>query len=458
VVSSALTVVVGAGISGLTCAYALKKAGHNVVALEATSRPGGMIESIAEDGYVFETGPQSFSSTPALDRLAGELGLRSQLLEAPRASPRFVLVDRELVAVPVSPAGFLASRLLGWKTKSALVSEVLRSTRPPDSDESIAAFTRRKFSDELLDRLVGPFVAGIYAGDPEQISLRAAFPKIYEAEKAAGSVVRGMFRSAKPSKTAPSANRRRPALISLRQGNQALTSALAAKLGAGLRYNVAVRSLAQAGHGFTIRAQSGGGLEELRCDRVVLASPADVAASLLAEAAPEAAGSLLGIAYAPLAVVSLAYRREQIRRSLDGFGFLIPRSAGIRTLGTVWNSSQFPDRSPSEHVLLTSFVGGATDAAAVELSDQELSAIVHRDLSAILGVSGQPVRDRVTVYQRAIPQYNLGHTRRIEALGESLKRLPGLWLAGNYLEGPAVGSCIECALSVAEQVRISYNS
>ncbi|HKF24687.1 MAG TPA: protoporphyrinogen oxidase [Candidatus Acidoferrum sp.] len=454
-VSSALTVVVGAGISGLTCAYALQKAGHSVLTLEATSRPGGMIQSIAEDGYVFETGPQSFSSTPALDQLTGELGLMSQLLEGPRAAPRFVLVDRELVAVPMSPPGFLASRLFGWKTKSAILTEVLRSTRAPDPDESIAAFTRRKFTAELLDRLVGPFVSGIYAGDPEQISLRAAFPRIYEAEQSAGSVVRGMFRAAKSSKAAAN---RRPALVSLRPGNAALTSALAAKLGTGLRYDVAVRSIAKTARGFTIRAQSGRGLEELPCERVVLASPAHVAASLLAETAPEAANSLLGIAYAPVAVVSLAYRREHVRHTLNGFGFLVPRSAAIRTLGTVWNSSQFGGRAPSEHVLLTSFVGGTTDREAVNLSDNELSAIVHRELTAILGISGQPVKERVSAYPRAIPQYNLGHIERLQVLRGALLRLPGLWLAGNYLQGPAVGACIGEALSVAEQVRISYNS
>jgi len=458
VVSSALTVVVGAGISGLTCAYTLERAGHNILVLETTSRPGGMIHSIAEDGYLFETGPQSFSSTQALDQLTTDLGLMSQRLEAPRASPRFVLLDRELVAVPMSPPGFLTSRLLGWKTKAAILAEVLRTTRAPDSDESIAAFTRRKFSAELLDRLIGPFVSGIYAGDPERLSLRAAFPAIYRAEQKAGSVVRGMFREAKASKTAAAANHRRQALISLRPGNEALTSALALKLGTRLRSNVRVRSIAKSGRGFTVRTESRGRPEELPCDRVVLASPANVSASLLVEAAPEAASTLIGISYAPLAVVSLAYRREQVRRPLNGFGFLIPRSAGIRTLGTVWNSSQFPDRAPSEHVLLTSFVGGATDTAAVDLSDHELSAIAHRELSAILGVGGPPVKDRVTTYECAIPQYNLGHSERLRELRDSLLRLPGLWLAGNYLQGPAVGALIEHALSVAEQVRISYNS
>jgi oxygen-dependent protoporphyrinogen oxidase len=207
-----------------------------------------------------------------------------------------------------------------------------------------------------------------------------------------------------------------------------------------------------------VKTQSRGRVEEIPCDRLILATPTKAAASLLADLAPEAAPPLRAIPYAPVAVVSLAYRREQVRHSLDGFGFLIPRSAGVRTLGTVWNSSQFPNRAPIDQALLTSFIGGATDPAAVELSDQQLSATVHREISAVLGVTGQPVKERVTAFQTAIPQYNLGHAARLQNIREAAQRVPGLWLAGNYWQGPAVGSCIEHALSVAEQVRISYNS
>jgi protoporphyrinogen/coproporphyrinogen III oxidase len=460
VASSALTVIVGAGISGLTCAYALQKAGHNVLVLEASPLTGGVIQSICEDGYLFELGPQSFSATPALDRLCNELGLAGQLVIAPRASPRFVLVDGMLVAVPMSPVDFLTSRLLGWKTKSAILREVLRTTHPPQTDESIADFARRKFSAELLDRLLGPFVSGVYAGDPEQISLRAAFPKIHQAEQSAGSVVRGMFRNASPAKTAPTTgpSRRRPSLISFRQGNQTMVAALGNKVGSSLRCDTAVGSLSKTDSGFVVKTQSGGNAEEILCDRLVLATPTSAAASILTGLAPEAAASLRDISSAPVAVVSLAYRRGQVRHALEGFGALIPRSAGIRTLGTVWNSSQFPNRAPSGHVLLTSFIGGATDPSAVDLSDQQLSAAIHREISAILGITGQPVRERVTVYRSAIPQYSLGHTERLQRIGEAIQRVPGLWLTGSYLQGPAVGSCIEHALAVAEQVRISYNS
>lgn len=455
-----LTVVVGAGISGLACAYSLQKSACEVLVLEASSRPGGMIQSVTADGYLFETGPQSFNSTPLLDDLCADLSLDDQRIEAPHGLPRFVLGEEQLVPVPMSPPAFLSSSVLDWKTKFSILTEVLRTSHPPEPDESIAAFTRRKFSAQLLDRLVGPFVSGIYAGDPEQISLRAAFPKVYEAERSAGSIVRGMFKVAKnPSaQTAVNRPRRRPSLISFQKGNQALVSSLAAKLGSRLYCNAAVASIAGNSGQFTIHLERHGRVEEIRCDLLVLATPTKVSAQLLGDISPDAASTLMDIPYAPVSVVSLAYRRDQVGHSLSGFGFLIPRSARIRTLGTVWNSSLFPKRAPAGQVLLTSFIGGATDRAVIELSDEELSAIVSSEVGKILDIRGKPALARITRMERAIPQYNLGHTERLQAIRGVLEQCPGLWLTGNYWEGPAVGSCIEHAVKIAQQVRKSLES
>ena len=455
-----LTVVIGAGISGLACSYALQKQGQNVLVVEAASRPGGVIQSAEKDGFLLEQGPQSFSGTPLLYELCADLGLNEQLVEAPHGVPRFVLLGGKLVPVPLSPQALLSSNLLSWKTTFAILTEVLRTSHPPDLDESIAAFTRRKFSAELLDRLVGPFVSGIYAGDPEQISLRAAFPSIYEAEKSSGSVLRGMFRAAKTSKVTVSQSqpRRRPSLISFRSGNERLTNALAEKLDSKLRRNIDVTNIRRSQNGFLLRSQKPAASEEISCERLVVATPTKQAASLLEPLVPQAVPSLREITYVPVAVVSLGYGREQVRHSLNGFGFLAPRSSGIRTLGTVWNSSLFPGRAPQGQVLLTSFVGGATDLSAADLSDDALSALVHAELAPLLAISGQPVMQQVTLYNRAIPQYTLGHTERLQTIGQAMKQMPGLWLTGNYWRGPAVGSCIEHALEVAEQVRISYKS
>nr|UXE45755.1 protoporphyrinogen oxidase [uncultured bacterium] len=277
-----LTVVIGAGISGLACAYALQKKGQNVLIVEAASRPGGVIQSVEKDAYLLEQGPQSFSGTPLLYELCAELGLNEQLVEAPHAAPRFVLLGGKLVPIPMSPPAFLSSDLLGWKTKFAILTEVLRTSRPLEPDESIAAFTRRKFSAEMLDRLVGPFVSGIYAGDPEQISLRAAFPRIYEAETSSGSVARGMFRAKKSQVGVPQSRlRRRPGLLSFRSGNESLPNALADKLGSKLWRNIEVSDIRRTESGFLVRSQKLGASGEISCQRLVVATPTKVAAALL---------------------------------------------------------------------------------------------------------------------------------------------------------------------------------
>lgn len=452
--SAPLTIVIGAGISGLTCAYALKKSGQNVSLLEASARPGGVIQSIEENGYLFERGPQSFSSTAVLAELCDDLQLTKEVVEAPHGAPRYILIRGELVPVPCSPA-LLTSGLLSWSTKFSFLRDVLGKTSPPETEESIAAFVRRKFSAELLDRLVGPFVSGVYAGDPEQLSLRAAFPKLYEAEKTAGSVIRGSLSlgKAEGEKTV-TRPRPRPSLLSFRGGNETLVRALATFLGASLRCNVAVDQLHQVEQGFRVTVKSFAGEEELACARLVLAAPTSAVSEMLRGAAPSASSAFRKISYAPVAVVSLGYQRRQIRHSLEGFGFLVPRSAKIRTLGTVWNSSLFPGRAPQGHVLLTSFVGGATDPAAVSLSEEELATIVHREIAPLLEISGEPTATHVTRYAEAIPQYNLGHLDRLKSIQDAIAAIPRLSIIGNYWKGPAIGACVEHALAVAEQIRI----
>jgi protoporphyrinogen/coproporphyrinogen III oxidase len=449
--------IVGAGISGLACAYYLRKSGLDTQVVEASPHPGGVIRSQRRDGFLLELGPQSFSGTPQLLDLCRDLGIESELLEAPPHAPRFLLVNGQLKPAPLSTPAFFASSLFSAKTKWSILRDALGHSSPPDTDESVAAFTRRKFSAELLDKLVGPFVSGIYAGDPEKLSLRAAFPQLFEAERTAGSVVRGMMRAAK-SKTGP---KQRPTLQTFKNGNETLINALAADLGPALRCGLEVTAIQKGGAGtpqsaetFAVSANTMDATETIIADRLVLAVPTYVAAKLLR---PEIAAALGEIEYAPIAVVSLGYRKQDIGHSLEGFGFLIPRSAGLRTLGTVWNSSLFPGRAPQNSVLLTSFIGGATDPRAVALSAEEISAIVHREISQILSIRGVPAFSNVQIYERALPQYNLGHTSRTAALERESSSLLNLKLVGNYLRGPALGACIEQALAVAEEIRVGVS-
>ena len=441
--------VVGGGISGLVCTYALRKAGIDAQLVEASSRPGGVIQSISRDGFLLELGPQSFSGTAALRNLCVDLDISDQLLEAPPRAPRYVLVDGALQPVPLTPLAFFLSGLLSGATKWALVRDILGKTVPPDADESVAAFVRRKFSAQLLDRLVGPFVSGIYAGDPEQLSVRSAFPQLCESEKESGSIVRGMLRLAK-SKKGP---RERPTLQSFRDGNETLVQALSKEIGPALRTKVRVAGLTQRSDGaFDVRLESTGAEEALSAKSLILATPTDVAGHLLGELHAAFEPLLTAVEYAPVAVVSLGYRKDDVGHSLAGFGFLVPRSAGLRVLGTVWNSSLFPGRAPQGHALLTSFVGGATDPAAAKLKLEELADLVHREISPLLSISSAPVFSNVTIWPRALPQYNLGHGARLDAIAKLLQRFPGVRLIGNYLLGPAVGACVEQALAVADDV------
>jgi oxygen-dependent protoporphyrinogen oxidase len=445
-------VVVGGGISGLVCAYALRQAGVDVLLVEASLRPGGSIRSAQRDGYLLELGPQSFSGTPQIRALCRELGIEDQLLEAPARAPRYVLVDGALQQAPLSPPAFFVSSLFNGATKWSILRDVFGRSTPPAADESVAAFVRRKFSAELLDRLVGPFVSGIYAGDPERLSVRSAFPMLYEAEKAAGSIVRGMLRLAKAKK----GPREKATLQTFREGNDTLVRTLAAKLGDALRPGATVTAIRHNSSAnapsFELTLQRNGQAETVEAKRVVLATPTDGAARLLRDLAPEFDALLSPVEYAPVAVVSLGYRKADVGHSLEGFGFLVPRSSGLRVLGTVWNSSLFPGRAPKEHALLTSFVGGATDPQAATLSAAELADLVHREIAAFLSIHKEPVFSNVEIYRRALPQYNLGHGERLAAVEKICLQIPGLWLTGNYLRGPAIGACVEQAQEVAKQV------
>jgi protoporphyrinogen/coproporphyrinogen III oxidase len=443
-------ILIGGGISGLACAFQLRRKGISVLLLEESDRAGGVIDSVRQDGFLFETGPQSFLSTSALLELIDTVGLTSELLRADPRAPRYVLLDGRLQSVPQVPPSLLTTSLLGFATKLRLFTELFRRTTPPEADESLASFVRRKFGAELLERLAAPFVSGVYAGDPEKLSLRSAFPSVHQWEKEFGSVLRGAMKS-RPPKGTP-----RAGLCSFREGGATLVRRLGVSLGEDLRLGARVDVIRprinDGAQLFEIEFTHGGRREALTANAVVLAVPAEAAARLLSEIAPAAADAVSQIEYAPVAVVAAGYRRDQVGIEPNGFGFLVPRTENRRVLGTVWNSSLFPGRAPEGRMAVTSFAGGATDPELCGLSEDKIAEIVLKDVTEIMKISGPPVTRLVKRYPRALPQYNLGHSERIAAARASISAVPGIFLAGNYLEGPAIGACVEQALRTAEQV------
>ena len=461
--SQVQALVVGAGISGLATSFALQKAGILTFTMDSAARPGGVIRSLKRDGYLLECGPQSFSGNSALTSISTELGLLSERLLADPKAPRYVLIDGKLQLVPMSPA-LLASSLMSGGTRLGLLRDIFGSSAAPEPDESVASFVRRKFSATLLDRLVGPFVSGIYAGDPEKLSLRAAFPILYEAEQASGSLIRGAFKVMKARKAAAgNTTREKPTLQTFHEGNESLIQALVERLGNSLYCNVEVTSIQPldparepAAPRFRATLRTPRGEETIDAERLVLAVPTNVAGKLLAGLHPEFEAPLCAMEYSGVAVVSLGYRKQDVAHSLDGFGFLVPRSSGLAILGTVWNSSLFPGRAPDGEVLLTSFVGGATNPGALQKCPEDLAALVHKEITPLLGLRKAPVFQNVTIWPRALPQYNLGHTARLATIEKLRANFPGLYLVGNYLNGPAIGTCVEYSLKVANEIRVSF--
>jgi len=441
-------IVIGGGISGLACAYRLKHLGVPVILLEASARVGGLVGTVRKDGFLFESGPQSFQGSEPLIGLIREVGIETELQRADPRAPRFVYLHGRLHKIPMTPQALMTSSLLGIKSRVKLASEPFKRTKPPTKEESVADFVRRKFGHEILEYLVAPFVSGVYAGDPEKLSLKAAFPTLEEWEREYGSVLRGAMksRSDKEKRSGP------PPLCSFRDGVGSFAEAIAARLGDTVRLGVKAGSVARLAN-YRVCFEQNGRNEMLEAGAVVLAAPAYTAAHIAAPISSSLVHTLSGVVYAPVAVVACGYYDRQVAEALDGFGFLVPRTEKIRTLGTVWNSSLFAGRAPAGSVAITSFIGGATDPKIMDRSEDEIAAIVQDENARILHISGSPVASAVWKYPKALPQYNLGHGHVVEAIRNGERSSPGLFFCGNYLEGPSLGKCVETANQTAQAIQ-----
>jgi oxygen-dependent protoporphyrinogen oxidase len=318
---------------------------------------------------------------------------------------------------------------------------------PAGGEESVAQLVRRRLGPAVLERAVAPWIAGTWAGDPERLSAPWALPRLAALERDHRSLLVGALVTALRSR-GNQERRRRGGLTGFAGGFGSLAEALAERL-ADVRTGCPATAVGTAaGGGLVIETAAGA----LTAPRVVLAVPADRAAALLSAATGGASDLLAEIPYAPLAVVSLGYRRDAVRHPLDGFGFLAVPGQGLSILGCIFPASLFPDRAPEGHAAFTAFLGGRTDPAAVELPDRELLEWVIADLSRALGLAGEPVVARVHRWRRAIPQYEIGHGRFVARAAELEARLPGLRFAVNGLDGTAVPDCVARARRVAYEL------
>ena len=447
-------IVIGAGLSGLAAALGAKLRGASVEVLEAASRPGGTIGTIHRDGALYETGPNSaLDTTPLIDALLEATGSRGDRIEpSALAATRFIVRDGKLVALPTSPPAFLATRAFSLGAKLRLALEPFVSRAPEGAEESVAAFVRRRLGSELLDYAVDPFVAGVYAGDPERLSLPAAFPRLHALEQRYGSLIRGQIAGAGERRRSPETAKNTARSFSFRNGMQTLTDALARTVGR-VETGVRVERLDRDVEGAWVVTGTRGGAPLVRRARsVILAVPAMDASGLVRELAPTAAQGLAAIDYAAVASVATAYRRSDVADPLAGFGFLVPRKENRAILGALFSSSMFENRAPQDAVMLTTFVGGRRNPDLPRRSDDEIAAIVTGELRALVGTRGDPLWSAVTRWPRAIPQYDLGHRERLSGVDAAERALPGLFFCANYRGGISVGDCIKSADATATAV------
>lgn len=439
-------IVLGGGISGLTAGFWLHEKGLRVLVLEASDRPGGCITTWGREGFLFELGPNTvLNNALEIDALCEAAGLMgSRLTAAPASKKRFIVKGGRLVALPGNPPAFLFSGLFSLRTKLGLLKEPFVGRPAEGTEENIAQFVRRRLGEELLRYAVGPFVSGVYAGDPEKLSVRHAVPKIYALEEKYGSLIKGAI--AKKKGPAPAGG-----LFSFPQGLKALPETLAERLGDGYRPRTAVRAVETRPGGFSVGASGPGGDLVFTAQAVLCALPAPAASAALTPLGGEFPGMIGGLPYADVALLCMGFRREDVVHPLDGFGCLSPEVEGRHFLGCLFTSSLFPGRAPEGHVALSVFVGGALHPERAAEREGTMLENVLQDLDRLLGLKGSPVLTRMERWQPAIPQYDLGHGA-FKAAAQALEEAnPGLFVSGNLLYGVSVGNCIQNATAVADR-------
>ena len=457
--------VVGAGISGLTIAHELAIAKqYRVLVAEAQDRVGGAITTASNDqGYLWEEGPNSFQPAPELLRLAVDVGLKDELVLADGKLPRFVFLNGKLNALPMSPPSAIATKVLTWGGKIRLALGAIGFTRPAMAgEESVDQFFTRLLGKQAAERLVAPFISGVYAGDPKRLSASAAFSKIARLETygslLAGAILSSKERKAKQINDPNIPKTKSGELGSFRQGIKMLPEAIAAKLraqGTPVKQQWILRSLNKQGDIYIAKFDTPTGEEIVTARSVVLTTPAYVSAKLLKDYLPNASQALNEIFYPTVACVVLAYPKSEFAYDMKGFGNLIPRTQGVRTLGTIWSSSLFAGRAPEGWQLLLNFIGGTLDPALAKLSEPEIIQAVHQDLKKTIlrpETKAEPKVIAVHVWDKAIPQYEIGHFQRLATIETELQKSQGLYISANFIGGVALGDCIKRSLQDANKI------
>ncbi|TSA25569.1 MAG: protoporphyrinogen oxidase [Ignavibacteriales bacterium] len=458
--------ILGAGISGLATAYWLNKDRFDVQILEANGKPGGSMETSFENGFLVDYGPNSgLETTPLIRQLVYEIGLSNEMVYANESSnKRYILRNGKLHALPTSPPALIKSNLFSLRGKIRLACEPFIGKSNDGYYQSMAEFVRRRLGQEFLDYAIDPFVSGVFAGDPNKLSVKSAFPKLYRLEEVYGGLVKGMIKGARERKKRAEQSKQNAKMFSFINGMQSFPMAIAKKLEGKILYGSRVKSVerrvqsVESENGkWKVTFEKDGKIHEIISDYVLSTIPVYEASKIFSGLDEEFSKHDDDIYYPPVMVLYLGFKKEQIGQPLDGFGYLIPSKEKKIFLGAIWSSTIFPNRCEEDKAAFTLFVGGARSPHLFGMDKEELTNKVLNEFKEIMKISGDPIFVNSKIWQKAIPQYNIGYIEHENYFDRFESKNPGIFLSGNYRGGISVGDCVKNSETVYKKIIAKIN-
>lgn len=446
-------VILGAGISGLATAFWLNKKGFDVTILEAKSQVGGAMQTLNEDDFLIDFGPNSgLETTPLIRQIVEEVGLSDEMIYASEiSSKRYILRNDKLHELPMGLSPFLKTKLFSVKGKLRLFGEPFIGKSTDGYYQSIAQFVERRLGKEFLDYAIDPFVSGVFAGDPTKLSVKSAFPKLYRLEELYGGLVKGMIKGARERKKRAEESKQSAKMFSFKSGMQTFPKAIAKTLEGKIALECRVKSVEYRGDKWQINYARNGEESTIESDKIISTVPAYVAAEIFGGLDSELIKHLNSIYYPPVMVLYLGFNKSDIGIPLDGFGYLIPSKEKKNFLGAIWSSTIFPNRSGENRAAFTLFVGGARSPQILDSQKDNLIRNALAEFKKIMKTEAEPVIIKEKMWQKAIPQYNIGHIEHENYFDKFEKENPGIFLSGNFRGGISVGDCIKNSEEVANK-------
>ena len=436
-------IVLGAGISGLATAYWLKKEGFNVKILERKDQPGGAMESVSKDGFLIDYGPNSgLETTPLIAQLAEENGILNQMIYANEsANTRYILRNDKLLALPTSPKAFFKTKLFSTKAKLRLMAEPFIGRSDDGYYQSMSDFVVRRLGQEFLDYAIDPFVSGVFAGDPSKLSVKSAFPKLYRLEELYGGLIKGTIKGARERKRNKEKSKQAAKMFSFINGMQSFPKAIVKNF-EDIEYNCNLKSISKSNDGYKITYTQNDEEKIIETEILLSTIPAYVLSSLI-NFDEKLKSHLNEIYYPPVMVLYLGFDRKDINRDLDGFGYLIPSKEQKSYLGAIWSSTIFPNRADDGKASFTLFIGGARSPHIFSDNNSELIETVIAEFKKVNEIDGNPILVESKLWNKAIPQYNLGYIEHEKYFEQFEKENVGFFLSGNFRGGISVGDCVK---------------